>query len=108
MRYAPCSYGRLLRRLPLASAPQGAERCAASAAALCSQHGQSARRAAARSAQLRRAGEAVPLAAAAGPGSHAQGRQVLKLRLQDERPRMTPRAVETGVRNIGTIMGGFP
>lgn len=42
--------------------------------------GQAARRAAARSAPPRRAGEAVPLAAAARPGSHAQGHQAAPLR----------------------------
>jgi len=75
-RYAPSSRYSLLRRLPLAaggatfwppvgsatrsngrcamphpSAPQGAQRCAASAATLCSRHGQSAQPAADRSAQ---------------------------------------------------------
>jgi len=47
--------------LPHPSAPQGAWRCAASAAPLCAQHGLAA--------PPRRAGAAVPLAAAAGPGS---------------------------------------
>jgi len=39
LRAAPCSCGRLLRRLPLASAPQGAERCAASGATLAARLG---------------------------------------------------------------------
>ena len=63
-------------RRPLASAPR---RCAARAAARCSQPGQAAPRSAARSAPPRRAGEALPLAAAAGPGSQAKGRQAAPL-----------------------------
>ncbi len=79
---APRGLGNALQRsLRLASPirPQGAERGAARAAALCSQHGQSARRAVARSARPRRADAALSLAAAAGPGSHAQGRQAAPL-----------------------------
>jgi len=67
--HAPCS----------AMQKSGTHRLAASAAARCSPHGQAAQPAADRSAQPRRAGAAVPLAAAAGPGYHAKGRQATPL-----------------------------
>jgi len=53
-------------------AATGAGRCAACAAILGSQHGQSVRHMADRTASPRQASEAVPLAAA-GPGYHAEG-----------------------------------